>query len=173
MEHIFLYSHCCSSHCCCHNFICILTKRRVLLAFSVAPSRTWQALLLLLLLQVVAVAYTHRVCVCVSICLCVFLTHLCCICVKNFVVYRALLSAATFVLNASLPSLSASVSVYVHIWMCVIAYYLHKYLLSTHKRQQQQLLEESHNTFANGFIKVLILRAAKKFKDKHRYRFCI
>lgn len=104
--------------------------------------------------------------------MCVFLTHLCCICVKNFVVYQALLGAATFVLNASVSAcLCVRLCVCVHMWMCVIAYYLHKYLLNTHQRQQQQLREESHNTFANGFIKVLILRAAKKFKDKYKYKF--
>lgn len=124
--------------------------------------------------------------------------HCCCCCLKLLLlltqtVHAYVCVSDTFVLHmryklCCLPSafrrrdicfkcfclclpLCARVCVCVHMWMCVIAYYLHKYLLNTHQRQQQQLREESHNTFANGFIKVLILRAAEKFKDKYKYRF--
>lgn len=103
-------SHCCSYRCCCDNFICMLTKRRVFLAFLVAPSRTWQG--------AIAVVAASSCCCCLHkpcMRMCVFLTHLCCICVKNFVVYQALLGAATFVLNASVSAcLCVRVCVCVH-----------------------------------------------------------
>lgn len=110
------FSHCCSYRCCCDNFICILTKRRVFLAFLVAPSRTWQG--------AIAVVAALSCCCCLHkpcMRMCVFLTHLCCICVKNFVVYQALLGAATFVLNASVSAcLCVRVCVCVYTCECVL-----------------------------------------------------